>query len=257
LDRTILAQEERARRRDAEFAACGVASPRMSPTATHGVLFDVGYGLLDEAPRLTAALRWLATHLAPHGITTSAAQLEARYAEACRAPRLPSLLMQVALAVGVDESLARRLRRELPWEEVPMPPYAGAIDALRALEAAGVKRGVLANQPLGARRDLEACGAATLLDDIWLSEAVGLSKPDPAFFRLALTTWGLAAARVAYVGDRPDNDVAPAKALGLHTVRLRLGPHAGQPIRGPAEQADFDARSFAEVAAHLLAWAAE
>jgi len=229
----------------------------MSPTATHGVLFDVGYGLLDETPRLKAALRWLATHLTLNGITTSAEQLEARYAEACRAPRLPSLLMQVALAVGADEALTRRLRHELPWEEVPMPPYPGAIDALRALKAAGAKLGVLANQPLGARRDLEACGATALLDDVWLSEAVRLAKPDPAFFRLALTTWGLAAARVAYVGDRPDNDVAPAKALGLHTVRLRLGPHAGQPVRGPAEQADFDALSFAEVAAHLQAWASD
>ena len=62
---------------------------------------------------------------------------------------------------------------------------------------------------------------------------------------------------MAYVGDRPDNDVAPAKALGLHTLRLLLGPHAAQPARTPAERADFDARSLAEAAAHLLAWAGE
>ena len=59
---------------------------------------------------------------------------------------------------------------------------------------------------------------------------------------------------MAYVGDRPDNDVAPAKRLGLTTVRLRRGPHADQAPRTDAERADVEARNLAEAAQHLVAW---
>jgi len=229
----------------------------MRRTATHGVLFDVGYGLLDERPRLDVALRWLASYLTGHGVAVSAERLHDLYAQACRAPALPSLFVQTTLAAGADRRLAQQMRRDLPWDSTPMPPFPGAVEALRTLQAAGLKLGVLANQPASARGELERCGAAALLDDIWLSEVVGLSKPDPAFFRLALDAWALPATRVAYVGDRPDNDVAPAKALGLHTLRLLLGPHAAQPARAPAERADFDARSLSDAATHLLAWAGE
>ena len=33
-----------------------------------------------------------------------------------------------------------------------------------------------------------------------------------------------AAASIAYVGDRLDNDVLPAKAAGMHSVFIRRGP---------------------------------
>jgi FMN phosphatase YigB (HAD superfamily) len=66
----------------------------------------------------------------------------------------------------------------------------------------------------------------------------------------------LPAGRVAYVGDRPDNDVAPARALGLTTVRLRRGPHAEQAPRTDAEQPDIEARDLVDAARRLVAWRA-
>ena len=115
--------------------------------------------------------------------------------------------------------------------------------------------GVLANQPASAREDLDRAGLVELCDSIWLSDAVGMAKPDPAFFRLALSMWSMPPERVAYVGDRPDNDVAPAKLLGMHTVRMRLGPHAMQQPRGAGEVADWTVDTFAGLTEHLLRWA--
>jgi FMN phosphatase YigB (HAD superfamily) len=83
---------------------------------------------------------------------------------------------------------------------------------------------------------------------------VGLEKPDPKFFRLALDAWHLPAERVAYVGDRPDIDVAPARALGLHTVRVLLGPHAREPEHGPGERPDYRAATLADAGRHLVLW---
>jgi FMN phosphatase YigB (HAD superfamily) len=56
---------------------------------------------------------------------------------------------------------------------------------------------------------------------------------------------GVAAEEVAYVGDRVDNDVAPARAAGLVAVHLRRGPWAY--LQHGAEQADLRIESLAEL----------
>jgi len=223
-----------------------------------GVLFDVGYCLLDESARLGRALDWLAAALTAGGRPASPSGLHALYEAACRAPdpTQPSLVVQTLLAIGLPLPDAQSMRRALPWDAVPLTPYPDTLAILRELRDAGFRVGVLANQPSSAQRDLDGAGISALCDGVWLSEAVGLAKPDPRFFRVALTAWGLAPARVAYVGDRRDNDVAPAKALGMATVRLRVGPHADQPARGAGEVPTMEALSLAEVVPQLRRWRA-
>lgn len=224
---------------------------------THGVLFDAGYGLLSEEARLEAAIDSLRDALLEHGYRFTAEAMHQQYQQACLEPRqgIGGLCVQTMLALGVDDELAQQLRRELPWDAAPMTPLPGAAEALQKLHDAGLRVGVLANQPPSAADDLERCGLTELLDGIWLSDVVGLMKPDPAFFQLALDAWGMPPPRVAYVGDRPDNDVEPVKKLGMHTVRLMLGPHADQPALNDDQRADFEADSLAEAAAHLIQWA--
>jgi HAD superfamily hydrolase (TIGR01509 family) len=227
-------------------------------SADTGVLLDVGYCLMDEAPRLDHALGWLAKALATRPSAPDVADLRDAYLAACRRPDPgePSLLVQMLRSLGVSSEATAELRRAVPWDAVPLVAYPEAVPALHDLRHAGFRLGILANQPRSARADLEGAGITTLCDGVWLSEAVGLAKPDPAFFRLALEAWGLPAGRVAYVGDRPDNDVAPARALGLTTVRLRRGPHAEQAPRTDAEQPDIEARDLVGAARRLVAWRA-
>lgn len=238
---------------------------------THGVLFDVGYTLLDESDRLNAAITHVAQELtrtpltgtvasatvsppSPDALRTRAMQA---YLDACSNPKPDekSLLVQALLALGLPEPDARRIRQRLAWDAVPLTPMPGARDCLLRLRERGLRVGILANQPTSARQDLVSTDLLDLCEHVWLSDAVGLHKPDPAFFRLALSVWSMPPNQVAYVGDRPDNDVAPAKALGMHTVRLRLGPHATQQPRGAAEVADWSADSLDAVTKHLIKWA--
>lgn len=223
-----------------------------------GVLFDVGYCLMDESRRLDHALQWLAGALVGAGQPRSVAELDAAYLAACRrpAPGEPSLLVQMLRDLGVPEETAVPLRRALPWDVVPLDPYPDAVPAMGTLRAAGFRLGVLANQPASALADLDRAGIASLCDGVWLSGAVGLAKPDPAFFRVAVDAWALPAGRIAYVGDRPDNDVAPARGLGLVTLRLYRGPHAAQPASSAAERPDLEARDIEEAAERLAAWGA-
>jgi len=50
------------------------------------------------------------------------------------------------------------------------------------------------------------------------SFVVGLRKPDPAIFRLALERLGLDPREAVYVGDSYGHDALPALALGLGAV---------------------------------------
>ncbi|MFM8980370.1 MAG: HAD family hydrolase [Planctomycetia bacterium] len=239
-----------------------------------GVLLDIGYGLLDEGPRLAHALQALAddpllalaqppqpawaadapASLAPVLLEPALARLEACYAQACLAPAHSSLLVQALEAAGVPPEAAAAARERLAWDAVPLAPYPDTLAALERLGAAGLRVGVLANQPASARRELQRLGVALRVDDTWLSGEVGLSKPDPAFFRRALHAWGMPAGEVAYVGDRPDHDIGPAHALGLRTVRLLQGPHARQVARA-GQHADANAPTLSRAADVLIGWA--
>jgi len=58
------------------------------------------------------------------------------------------------------------------------------------------------------------------------------------------------------VGDRIDNDIAPAKALGMVAIQLRGGRHRRQQPRSPAETPDAvvtDVRELEEAIVELLA----
>jgi HAD superfamily hydrolase (TIGR01509 family) len=223
-----------------------------------GALFDVGYCLMDESARLAHALAWLAARLRDAGRPVSLAVLHEVYRAACRAPTRgePSPLLQMLGSLGVEASQRAALRAALPWDAVPLETYPGAAPALRELRTAGFRVGILANQPASTQDDLDRSGLTALCDGVWLSGVVGREKPDPGFFALALAAWGLSPGRVAYVGDRPDNDVAPARALGLLTVRVLTGPHAEQTPRGDAERPDREVSDLAEAVTALLRWRA-
>jgi HAD superfamily hydrolase (TIGR01549 family) len=99
--------------------------------------------------------------------------------------------------------------------------YPDALPCLAALRAAGYRVGLAGNQNAA----LEEWTRASLPADVYGSSASwGVRKPDRRFFERVVEEAGADAARVAYVGDRADNDVRPALALGLVAVHLRRGP---------------------------------
>src|SRR6185312_7611570 len=81
----------------------------------------------------------------------------------------------------------------------------------------------VANQHPPVADALAEYGVDKLFDTIVISETVGLFKPDPAIFKLGLSNLGVDASESIFVGDRPDNDVKPAKALGMRTIRFKRG----------------------------------
>jgi putative hydrolase of the HAD superfamily len=115
-------------------------------------------------------------------------------------------------------------------------PRPGATEGLRALEATGVRLGVISNADglIAQRlRELEILqvgpGIGVEVECVIDSGEVGVSKPDPRIFRLALDAMGLEPADAWYIGDMPGIDVVGARTAGLHPVVMDpFGFHLGQ-----------------------------
>ena len=101
--------------------------------------------------------------------------------------------------------------------------YPDALRAIDGLKQRGYRVAVTANQPSRRHAELQALGVD--VDAMGMSDAMGVHKPDPAFFARTLELLGSPPpGEVAYVGDRVDNDVGPAAAAGMRAVWIRRGP---------------------------------
>ena len=101
--------------------------------------------------------------------------------------------------------------------------YPDALRAIDGLKRRGYRVAVTGNQPARRHAELEALGVT--VDGMGMSDAMGVAKPDPAFFARTLELLGSPTpGDVAYVGDRVDNDVRPSAAAGMRAVWIRRGP---------------------------------
>lgn len=99
--------------------------------------------------------------------------------------------------------------------------HGDALPCLAALRSRGLR--------LGAAGNMHAVHEDFLrphVDFVGSSERWGVEKPDAGFFARVIEAAGAPPGDILYVGDRVDNDVAPALAAGLRAVRVRRGAHA-------------------------------
>ena len=98
------------------------------------------------------------------------------------------------------------------------PEAARVIDALKR---EGLLVAIISNTEDGRLRDsLEAAGLAELFEVTVDSHLVGLRKPDPAVFRLALERLGVEPEEAVFVGDSYAHDALAARAAGMRAVLL-------------------------------------
>ena len=108
------------------------------------------------------------------------------------------------------------------WTNEGVSLYPETIDVLEKLSQ-NYRLGIVANQSSAARELLKEWGLDLYFQVIILSEEVGIGKPEIRIFKLALEEAGIPADKAVYVGDRYENDILPAKSLGMRTVRILTG----------------------------------
>ncbi len=183
------------------------------------IFFDVGSTLVDESECYRARYEEAA-----RGTAVSAAEFAAKADEFARQ------------GLKGDHAAAKYFGLTLPgWRSDLERPFPDAVETLAALKSRGYRLGVIANQQPGTARRLESWGLLEYFEVIVASAEEGVAKPKPEIFLRALNRAGCRPENAVMVGDRMDNDIRPAKALGMRTVRILQGPAR---FAGPAGEAD-------------------
>lgn len=110
-----------------------------------------------------------------------------------------------------------------PWHSEDEVPFDDCAQTLKTLCDKGYQLGIIANQMRGAKARLDAWGLGKYFSVIATSAELGVSKPDREIFRQALAMAGCTPEVAVMIGDRLDNDIRPAKELGMWTIRMRQG----------------------------------
>ena len=134
-----------------------------------------------------------------------------------------------------------------PWHSEDEVPFDDCEETLRTLSDKGYQLGIIANQNPGAKDRLDAWGLGRYFSVIASSAELGISKPDKEIFRLALAMADRRPENAVMVGDRLDNDIRPAKELGMKTVRIRKGLAIYMKPSCEAEVPDFTVDSLSEI----------
>jgi putative hydrolase of the HAD superfamily len=128
-------------------------------------------------------------------------------------------------------------------------PRRGASTLLRRLRLGGLATVLLTNSPGPVQRQkLSRLGWADAFDAIAISDEIGVRKPDPRAFRLAVGLVGLAPESAVMVGDSLDVDVRGALSAGFRAAIWVTRGHAAEDPRVIA------APDLAGVAATIDRW---
>lgn len=129
-----------------------------------------------------------------------------------------------ALRARCAEILSRELGREVDVETmmgaIRFRAYPDSAPALAELRRRGLRLVCVSNWDCSLPEVLEGCGLVAALDAVVTSADAGARKPDPAIFAGALAAAGCDAAAALHVGDTPEEDVAGARAAGMHALFL-------------------------------------
>ena len=121
------------------------------------------------------------------------------------------------------------------WEAYPdVEPMLAAVGAM------GVRIGIVSDWGSNLRGILSGLGLDRHFDFVLPSGAVGVAKPNPAFFRMALEAVGAAPDDALMVGDSYRADVRGAWSAGMDAVWLDR--HEGISITPPDEPMPTDVR---------------
>ena len=113
------------------------------------------------------------------------------------------------------ETLYRRFGSPDVWRF-----YDDVETVLRDLKSRGLKIGVVSNWDTRLKAISDGLGLTPLVDFIVISAEVGVRKPDPGIFRMALDRAGVRAEDAIHVGDLLEEDVEGARRAGVRAVLI-------------------------------------
>jgi putative hydrolase of the HAD superfamily len=165
-----------------------------------------------------------------------------------------------AAGLPTDDQTLRRAEAMFFEPEVSASRlYPGALEALEALRASGLRLGMISN---ATSHDL-IVGITTKhkIDDYFSplvsSAGFGRVKPHPSIFAHVLDAWGFPAGSVVMIGDTLGADILGARRVGMRSVLVDIEPNPANPEFAGVVTAGARVTSLAEIPPLIRRWTAE
>ena len=194
------------------------------------IFFDLGATLVDESDVYKSRCEFAIKQLN----ITSEEFMNKVYEEAKISPT-PIRTAAEAYGVALPE-----------WDNSLEKLYEAVPDIIKGLYGK-YKLGIIANQSLGTQERIDNWGIGKYFDVVMASAEAGCAKPDMRIFKLALQKAKCEPNEAVMVGDRLDNDIVPAKKLGMKTVWVRQGYAIYQSIDDESKIPDYIVDSIDEL----------
>jgi HAD superfamily hydrolase (TIGR01549 family) len=201
------------------------------------LFFDLGNTLISEEIAWECRIQQLVSLLERFGRHWTIEEVRSAFRKVSEefAPRLITGAIK-KLIEGIE--CRELILAEARYQKELEVPYEGVEQTLRILSSR-YRIGVIANQPAGTEERLTRWGLIPFVSICLSSAELGLEKPDPAIFQLALSQSGCEPKQAVMIGDRLDNDIRPARLLGWNTIRIAQGFARFQSPRDGLDEADL------------------
>jgi len=189
---------------------------------TQAIFFDLDQTLLDRARTFQSYLAHLyADVVAPLNVAA-----ESFYAEIHRwddngyRDKLETFALtvdQLAMSASAEQLFAH-FRKNYGQDAVLFDGVTETLDYLkRKYPLALISNG----RTKGQQKKLDITGIGHFFDQILISEAEGIKKPEPELYLRACQKMKVAPGDVIFVGDHPTNDIEAPKKLGMRAIWVR------------------------------------
>jgi putative hydrolase of the HAD superfamily len=210
------------------------------------VFLDIGGVLYDD----TVYARAWHRALRDAGARFTDAEFDEEYTQARKAQSGSFRRRLIARFLPDGELRALEALAARSWHYPPTALYDDAIPCLEELRGR-YRLGVIANQPGEVRTAMRRDGLETFFEVWGVSDELGVGKPDPALFELAVKASAVAPEAGVMVGDRLDYDIRPAKKVGLRAIWMLRGEAPDEPTPEQLTETDGAIRGLTELPAVL------
>ena len=200
------------------------------------LFFDVGYTLVDEGAVWEQRCKTQAEmeEAKSLGLTAEDIYHEVEKASVAGLPQFRTVIDQF------------HFKGVAPYENELEKLYEDAPIVLKSL-AGKYELGVIANQSDGLEKRLEEFGIRQYFTYVVSSWDVQMMKPDVRIFEHALKLAKCQSEEACMIGDRIDNDVIPAKSIGMKTIWVKQGFGALQVALAKENAPDQEVGSLSEL----------
>ncbi|TFG20059.1 MAG: TIGR02253 family HAD-type hydrolase [Promethearchaeota archaeon] len=129
-------------------------------------------------------------------------------------------------------------------------PFEDVLGCLVTLKKIGYPMILISDgRPIKQYEKLHRLKIEQFFTDIFISEEIGLQKPNPEYFKYCLNEMDVLPSEFMYVGDRMDHDIKPAKDIGINTVLIHRKGKYDPIISGKSYpyQADYEISSLEDL----------